>query len=93
MQNSNQTLHHFLLIYETRWIRHLRKSGRFADVIRFINNLISIDDGGFEICCKDILRSELEPQTENIGCSERSFPDLETKFEQNKFNIQLYDKR
>ena len=63
-------------------------------MFRFIDDLAAINDGGeFENSFHEIYPPELELKKENIGNTEGSFLDLFLEIEDNKFSMNLYDKR
>ena len=72
----------------------LPRARRLANVFRFIDDLIAINDGGeFERSFKEIYPPELELKRENAESSAGSFLDLLITIKNNKFCIQLFDKR
>ena len=89
----------FLYFYESKYLRmlqrsDLRKARRFSNVFRFIDDLIAINDWKeFEKCFKDIYTTELELGKENSGDQSATFLDLHVVISDNKFHIDLYDKR
>ena len=88
----------FLYHYESEWMKDLKKTNlitarKFSNTFRFIDDLNAMNDGGeFEKHFLEIYPPELELKKEH-GNESASFLDLQINLHQNKFNINLYDKR
>ena len=89
----------FLYRYESTWLSKTRKDNyilarKFGRVFRFIDDLISINDGGeFEKCLPLIYPEELELKKENAVNTATSFLELDIHISDNQFHTKLYDKR
>ena len=89
----------FLYRYESTWLSKTRKDNyilarKFGRVFRFIDDLISINDGGeFEKCLPLIYPEELELKKENAVNTATSFLELDIRICDNQFHTKLYDKR
>ena len=88
----------FLYHYESKWIRDLRKKDlqkarKFGHTFRFIDDLLTINDGGiFQDSIKDIYPEELQLNLEGSG-DFLSYLDLELKKVNHRIDIKLFDKR
>ena len=89
----------FLYYYECKWLNNTKKidnkkARKFGNTFRFIDDLLSINDGNeFEKNIHDIYPEELELKRENLTDSEASFLDLYLKINDGQIEIKLYDKR
>ena len=89
----------FLYHYESKWPKTLTKTDltkarRFSSTFRFIDDLLTLDDGGeFFKNILDIYPPELQLNKENVGNMSSSFLDLSIKIKDKVFETSLYDKR
>ena len=90
----------FLFHYESKWVmkhkkQHLCEARRLVHTFRFIDDLLTINDGGlFENIWADIYPKELQLKKENKTSKEGSFLDLQlTVGEDREMKTKLYDKR
>ena len=89
----------FLYYYESKWLRNIQKSDlsrarKFKSVFRFIDDLLSLNDGGeFSRSLSEIYPEELELSKENVGTLSSSFLDIHIKLSDRQFSSKLFDKR
>lgn len=69
----------------------LNRARQLANVFRFIDDLVAIDEGSeFEHTYKEIHHLKVELKKENSGNTDGSFLDLFINIEGNKFSINLF---
>jgi len=89
----------FLFYFEFKWLKKMRQTNnvlarRFNHTFRYIDDLLSINDGGeFEQHFKEIYPEELNLKKENDNNDSCSFLDLKIDIQNNSFVTSLYDKR
>ena len=72
----------------------LIKARKLCNILRFIDDLNSINDGEeFESNFSKIFPEELQLSKENTGKHKASFLDLDIKIKDRKFHFGLFDKR
>ena len=90
---------YFLYFYESKWMNELKKNDlikarKLCNIFRFIDDLISINDGGkFESYYSNIYPEELQLGKENTDKHEATLLDLNIKIKDGKFHFGLFDKR